>query len=214
MALQAEHGRCLAYEELEYTRGKLALKGSEEMKRLVFVFLVVYAIERILETFWKREKVKGEIIAFYTLPLLVGAHVVIYLVTFWEWVRLGDDEVIWWISLAGMLMVLASVAGRNWAIKTLGSYHSIHVETRQDHELIQCGPYRFVRNPYYLSNMVEVIGLPLASHAWFAMFISGFVYIPVLGFRMMVEEKALESKFQGPFAAYKRQVPRILPKLF
>lgn len=111
-------------------------------------------------------------------------------------------------------MVLTSIAGRNWAIKTLGLYHSIHIEIRANHEFIQSGPYRFVRNPYYLSNVIEAVGLPLAANAWFAILLSIFLYIPLLILRMILEERGLEKKFKSSFIDYKERVPRIFPKLF
>lgn len=183
------------------------------MKGLVFLFLVVYGIERILETFWKRKKIQGEIRASYTLPLLVGTCILIYLVTFWELVSKENRQITWWITMAGVVMVLASIAGRNWAIKTLGLYHSIHIEIRDNHELIRSGPYNFVRNPYYLSIVIESVGLPLAANARLGLLLSLFCYIPLVILRMVLEERALESKFKDQFVAYKRQVPRILPKL-
>lgn len=182
------------------------------MKQFAFGFLVLYGIARVLETFWKREKIKGMIIAPYTLLLLVVAHVLIFLLIFWEWARGSGHQILWWISSVGMIMVLVSVAGRYWAIKTLGLYHSIHIEVRENHELIQSGPYKFVRNPYYLSNMVEVVGLPLVANAWYAMAVSIFLYIPLLLLRMIVEENALEEKFKAAFVSYKRKVPRVIPK--
>lgn len=184
------------------------------MEELVFLFLVFYGIERILETFWKRKKIQGEIIASYTLHLLVGTSILIYLVILWEWAGLENRQVSWWITLGGVLMVLTSIAGRNWAIKTLGLYHSIHIEIRANHELFQSGPYRFVRNPYYLCNVIEAVGLPLAANAWFAILLSIFLYIPLLILRMILEERALEKKFKSSFIDYKEQVPRIFPKLF
>jgi len=183
------------------------------MKQLVFWLLVLYAIERIVETFWKRKKISGAIIAPYTLPLLIGTYVLMYLVTFWQWAYWDSGQSSTWIAFGGTLMILASIAGRNWAIQTLGLYHSIHIEIRADHECIRSGPYGFVRNPYYLSNMVEAIGVPLAANAWFALLGSVFLYIPLLALRLVLEEKALKEKFGSSFIDYKKRVPRIIPKI-
>ncbi len=184
------------------------------MKQLVFLFLFIYGIERILETFWKREKIEGIILASYTLPLLVGAYVLFYLVLLLEWAIWEPSQSSSWLTFAGMTMVLVSIGGRNWAIRTLGVYHSIHIEIRNDHELIRSGPYKFIRNPYYLSNMIEAIGLPLTVNAWFAISISSFVYIPLLILRMILEERALGEKLKSTFAFYKKEAPLILPKIF
>lgn len=183
------------------------------MKLLITVFLVIYGVERVLETFWKREKIQGQILAPYTLPLLVSAHVLLYLVILWDWIGREAREVSMWVSLVGCLMVVLSGAARNWAVTTLGLYHSIHIEIREHHELIQSGPYRLVRNPYYFGNIIEVLGLPLVANVWSGIFVSIFLYLPLLGLRIIMEEKALEQKFSTSFASYKREVPRIIPKL-
>src|SRR5881409_1294803 len=122
------------------------------MNQLISIFLVVYMIERGLETFWNREKINGEVKAPYTLYLLVGSYILMYLAIFLEWFSRDDRQVSAWISFGGIFLVLLSLMGRNWAIKTLGPYHSVHIEIRSGHELIQSGPYSFVRNPYYFSN--------------------------------------------------------------
>jgi len=184
------------------------------MNYFASIFLVAYVIERGLETFWNRQKIKGDTVAPYTLYVLVGSYTLVILIIFWELLRQGSQAVSGWMTLVGVILVLISLGGRNWAIRTLGPYHSIQIEIRPNHQLIQSGPYRFVRNPYYLSNIVEAIGLPLAANAEIASLLSLFVYVPLLVFRMILEERALERRFQDSFAAYKNSVPRILPRLF
>ena len=183
------------------------------MKNGVFLFLVLYAVERVIETFWKRTKSEGIIVARYSLPLILSAYVFFYLVIFWEWSRLAGPELRPALVMIGMFAVIASVVGRNWAIKTLGVYHSIHVEIRDRHQLIQSGPYRYVRNPYYLSNAIEAMGLLLVVRSRVALLTVVFVYIPLLVHRLLVEENALNKKFDGLFDEYTKHVPRIVPKL-
>ena len=123
-----------------------------------------------------------------------------------------EGEFSWWFLSTGIIMVIVSTIGRNWAINTLNLYHSIHIEIRENHELIQSGPYQYVRNPYYLSNLIEAIGLPLVVNAKLAMFIAVFVYIPLLIQRLILEEKALEDKFQAQFVDYRTRVPMVIPR--
>ncbi len=184
------------------------------MKLLVLLFLVFYGIERIVETFWRWKTVKGAIVAPVTLHLLVAAYISMYVVTLWEWGGLKVGPHTLWAALAAVILVLISMVGRHWAIRTLGLYHSIHIEIRENHELIQSGPYGAVRNPYYLSNVIEAIGIPLVASAWLAMTISIFLYMPLLILRLVLEERALAEKFKDSFAQYKRQAPRIVPKFF
>jgi len=184
------------------------------MKIAVLMFLVLYAVERLLETFWKREKVAGEIQIPYSLPLIIAVYVSLYLVVFYGWFRLDEQSFRRPIVMTGTILVITSVIGRNWAIKTLDVFHSIHIEIRNKHDLIQSGPYKYVRNPYYLSNIIEAIGLALMVGSRLALYISVLVYVPVLVHRMLLEEKSLSQKFGASFVKYEQQVPRIIPRLF
>ena len=171
-------------------------------------------MERVLETFWKRDTIKGEIIAPYTLYLLIGAHVVIFGVIIGEW-TLWDNRIHSWVPIYfGIAVVSGAAMCRNWSIHALGQYHSIHIEIRNRQKLITSGPYRFTRNPYYLSNAIEVLGLPLIADARLAFVFSLFLYFPALLLRMTLEEKALRGKFGSLFEDYTRRVPRTLPKFW
>jgi protein-S-isoprenylcysteine O-methyltransferase Ste14 len=182
------------------------------MKQVIFLFLIAYAVERLLETFWKRTKLKGRIIASYSISLIVTTYIGLYLVVIWDWYELEATLLCWPTVLVGMAGVIVSLLGRNWAIKTLGVYHSIHIEIRETHELICSGPYLYLRNPYYLSNVIEAIGLSLLVNSRLATSIAVFIYTPILLHRLILEEKALEAKFQALFVDYKRRVPMIFPR--
>lgn len=99
-----------------------------------------------------------------------------YLVILWDWYELSAASLSQLLMLAGMGAVIVSALGRNWAIKRLGMYHSINVEIRERHELVQAGPYSYLRNPYCLSNIIEAIGLPLVVDSKLAMFIALFIH--------------------------------------
>jgi protein-S-isoprenylcysteine O-methyltransferase Ste14 len=183
------------------------------MRQLVFWCLTFYGLERVLETFWKRNRIKGKIIAPYTLYLLVAVHTLIFVTVVFEWTFWEKQSYSTALSLVGLLCVFAAAILRNWSIRTLSMYHSIHIEIRDKHQLITNGPYIFTRNPYYLSNAVEVIGLPLLAGASFGIVLSLCLYLPSLGFRLMLEEYALEEKFGDAFRTFKSRVPRIFPDL-
>jgi len=183
------------------------------IKLFTLGFLFSYAVERVLETFWKRSKLHGKIVAPYSLPLIVSAYVSFYLAIFWDWSQMSEVQFSWWFVSIGIAMVIASTVGRHWAISTLGVYHSIHIEIREQHDLIESGPYQYTRNPYYLSNIVEAIGLPLIVNSKLAALIVLLVYLPLLFHRIVLEEKALEDKFNGKFIDYRARLPTLIPRL-
>jgi protein-S-isoprenylcysteine O-methyltransferase Ste14 len=79
--------------------------------------------------------------------------------------------------------------------------------------LVIRGPYRFVRNPM-ISGVVFVLiaeGLMLRSMphlAWaFLFLLINVIYIP------FAEEPPLENRFGEDYARYKRNVPRVIPRI-
>lgn len=183
------------------------------MQFLILGALLLYVIERILETFWRRHPIQGTIVASYTLYLLVAAHSLVFIATIYEWMNWNDNVYSRGQFVIGLFVIVLALLGRAWSIQTLGPYHSIHIEIRVPHPLITFGPYRFVRNPYYLSNALEIVGLPLLAGSSFGVILALILYWPALWLRMVSEESALQEAIRSPFFEYKLRVPRLLPKL-
>lgn len=179
------------------------------MRNILFGALFTYGVARLVETFRKRDKLKGRVVAAYTLYLLVAAHFAVFLVG-WHDVktlppRLAANNFI------GLIMVVAAAIGRFYSIRALGVYHSIQIEIRQNHPIVSHGPYFFTRNPYYLSNAVEVVGFPLMVNSFLAVAVAILLYWPCLYLRIILEERALLEAIKAPFADYMRRVPRFVP---
>ena len=180
------------------------------MKLFAESFLLAYAAARIAETFWIRPKLRGQIICRYSFPILVSAYITFYL-TVLTGVFANDGPMSSVALSTGVAVVLTSLVGRNWSIKTLGVFHSIHIEIRHQHLWVEAGPYGFVRNPYYLSNLIEAFGLALISNARRPLAILCLIYLPSLMHRLIVEERAHKANFQGTFEAYCMRVPALIP---
>lgn len=74
------------------------------------------------------------------------------------------------------------------------------------------GPYRFVRNPLYLGTWCMVAALAFAMPPTGALFT--MVLLTVFELRLILGEEAFLAKRLGEsYAAYKRQVPRLYPRL-
>lgn len=187
--------------------------NSRYERQVILGFLLLYGVERLLETFWKREKLNGYIKSEYSIYLLIGAYLIVYLSVIWESLAAAREGFTPWLALLGAWVVVLSTVGRIWAIRTLGSYHSIHVEIYEDHKLVTAGPYQYVRNPYYVSVILEMIGLSLIGNSFVTALATIIVYIPVLVLRIVLEEKALAEKFNGSFAEYAKRIPQLLPRI-
>jgi len=69
------------------------------------------------------------------------------------------------LDLVGLPVFLAGCAFVLWARRTLGKMWGLstsrEVKLRDDHQIVQTGPYAYVRNPMYFGWWVAVLGLLL-----------------------------------------------------
>ncbi len=83
---------------------------------------------------------------------------------------------------------------------------------KKNHELTVTGPYAHTRNPLYLGSMLVAAGLAVALGSWAIALVlaAGFamIYSPVIA----SEEGFLGTAFPE-FETYRRQVPRLIPRL-
>lgn len=182
------------------------------MRIFLLAGLLTYATARLIETFRKRGKVKGRVIAPYTLHFLVIGHVVVFLLALHDVLNRPVQFTI--INVVGILLVAIAAIARFYSVKTLGVYHSIQIEIRQNHPVISNGPYWFSRNPYYLSNAIEVVGFPVAVNSLLGATVALLIYWPCLYLRLVLEERALLEASEVAFSQYMRRVPRFIPSPF
>jgi len=101
---------------------------------------------------------------------------------------------------AGIPVSLAGLALRAWAAGHLA----------KNQELATSGPYAFLRNPLYAGTLLTAAGLVISARRWELLIlfaaVFGLVYLPVI----QLEEEHLSSLF-AKFAAYRRQVPLLIP---
>jgi len=114
------------------------------------------------------------------------------------------------IAWAGVVLCLAGLSFCIWARAILGRNWSGAVTLKEEHELIERGPYRLVRHPIYsgllamflataivLGHVGGIIGLVLV-------FISFWI-------KLSDEERVMLKQFPDQYAAYQRRVKRIIP---
>lgn len=104
--------------------------------------------------------------------------------------------------IGGMIITL-------WSLTTLGRNLSILPEARG---LVREGPYRFVRHPLYLGEMVAMLGvlLPVITTRNVAIF-AAFCALQL--WRTRYEEEVLAATF-AEYDEYRRRTARLLPGLF
>src|SRR5205085_2860448 len=119
-----------------------------------------------------------------------------------------------WIRVLAVGLFVAGLAVRWWAIVTLGRFFTVDVVVEKDHELVERGPFRWVRHPSYTGVLLAFLGWAMTLWNWVAMAV---VLVPVfVAFvrRMNVEEKALHRALGDRYVAYIRRTKRLIPGIY
>jgi hypothetical protein len=82
---------------------------------------------------------------------------------------------------------------------------------RQNEVLTVCGPYRFVRHPFYLAYLVVDIGLCLMIANIYVAAVYFPVWTVVYYFQIRSEEMKLHELFGDRYSEYRRRVPALIP---
>lgn len=80
-------------------------------------------------------------------------------------------------------------------------------------ELVEVGPYRFVRNPMYAAGLTSLLGWILWSPSLPLILAPVIFFVAAHVFVTLYEEPTLRRKFGAPYEAYCRRVPRWVPRL-
>ena len=171
---------------------------------------LLVAAARIVEVRTKRNIIAGKTKAKITLCLLVLAELALLIGSIIEFIKRGHPFS-WELLLAGCACALLSFWIRRLAIAELGKFWSLHIEIRDSHELIQSGPFRWVRHPAYLSMILEVASFAIILHAFYMLAAIPLFFLPVLMIRLKTEEVALIEKFGSAYREYQKRTPAIFP---
>lgn len=117
----------------------------------------------------------------------------------------------WPVFLAGMVLFVAGIVVRQWAIATLGRFFTTDVRLQSGQTVVEGGPYRFVRHPSYSGLLLSFVGIGLALGNWAAILI--FAVVPTVGlvFRIRVEERALLAGLGDPYRRFAASRARLVP---
>jgi protein-S-isoprenylcysteine O-methyltransferase Ste14 len=80
-------------------------------------------------------------------------------------------------------------------------------------DLVVVGFYRYVRNPMYFGILLMLIGYFLWYGYWSLLLYAVIVFGVIHLFVTLYEEPTLRKKFGASYEAYRRDVPRWIPKL-
>jgi protein-S-isoprenylcysteine O-methyltransferase Ste14 len=111
------------------------------------------------------------------------------------------------------ILALSGLAIMLWARVTLGRNWSGGVVLKEDHELIQRGPYAYVRHPIYSGVFLLLLGFAVLEGR-LSTFGVVLTVIVLLWLKASQEEKLLVSHFPAEYPAYRKRVKALIPFIF
>jgi len=107
-------------------------------------------------------------------------------------------------------IVFAGAAFTVWARIMLGRNWSAEVTFKQDHELIESGPYALARHPIYTGLIVMALGTAI-NYGRVVGFVLLFAMCGALWWKVREEERIMSSHFPNAYREYKMRVRAIIP---
>jgi protein-S-isoprenylcysteine O-methyltransferase Ste14 len=144
--------------------------------------------------------------------LMLWLSPLVYLINpaWMNWSKIGLPESVRWLGVGfGILCVL----GIYWLFSSIGSGISPTSATRQEHQLVTSGPYRWIRHPLYTVGSSLFIAFGMMSDNWFIALLGILAFIG-MAIRTPKEEANLIEKFGNEYRDYMKRTGRFFPKLY
>src|SRR5207342_1737570 len=145
------------------------------------------------------------------LVIMVSLAAGIYVAKQWPAAALPYGRM---FAIAGVVLFVAGLSLRWWAIITLGRFFTVDVTIEKDHELVERGPFRVVRHPSYTGVLMAFMGYALTLHNWAALLVTLLPILAAFIRRMNVEEEALSRALGSRYADYMRRTKRLVPFVY
>jgi protein-S-isoprenylcysteine O-methyltransferase Ste14 len=117
----------------------------------------------------------------------------------------------WPLFAAGLALMLAGIVVRQWAVAMLGRSFTVVVRVREGQEVIDTGPYRWVRHPSYTGMLMTFTGYGLALGNWISILLAVLAPLAGIVVRIHFEEQALLEGLGEPYRRFAEGRKRLVP---
>jgi len=172
---------------------------------IIFVFIL---LERLFEILRIKRAKSVKTYNRFTTYFLVLAYLSLNTIVIIELLQKRENNV--FFSLIGLIVYFVSISYRREAIRTLGIYFRPDISFVKDHSLCTSGIYSWVRHPYYFGAILEVVSIPVIFNSMLGLVFCLAINVPLLCYRVFIEEKALVDYFGDRYLNYASSVPMLL----
>ncbi len=112
--------------------------------------------------------------------------------------------------LAGTALIVLGLANDVWCALTLSRHSTTILPHRAVATLVTSGPYRFSRNPIYVSELVMTLGCGLLLRSPAIVLLIPMLFFALTKLAIEPEERHLREKFGEAFERFRARTPRWL----
>ena len=114
------------------------------------------------------------------------------------------------IRYVGLVVYLIFSWIQVWSFKSLGDNYSQEIVIKKKHDLITTGPFKIIRHPQYLCQILLDLGATAATLGYVVGFLA-LIEIPIYIMRASLEDKLLSKHFMENFSEYKKRSGFMIP---
>jgi protein-S-isoprenylcysteine O-methyltransferase Ste14 len=119
-----------------------------------------------------------------------------------------------WMRWLGAAVGLAALLPLFWLFTSIGSNISETVLTKEKHQLVTRGPFRWVRHPLYSVASIILVSMSILAANWFMLAMACLALVGIAAFVIPREEAELVRKFGPEYREYMERTGRLVPRLF
>jgi protein-S-isoprenylcysteine O-methyltransferase Ste14 len=114
--------------------------------------------------------------------------------------------------IGGLFLLASGYAGTLWCYSSLGDSWRIGIKKREKTPLVQHGPYRYVRHPIYVFQVIILIGAVILLPTLFSLLLL-LIHVCCVLIKALDEEAFLKSLHGSSYQKYLSITGRFFPKL-
>jgi protein-S-isoprenylcysteine O-methyltransferase Ste14 len=151
---------------------------------------------------------------WFTTAMRVGSLICLLAVLAWAFVGTslpGEVALPPWVGWVGLASAQAGAILLIWVQLALGVHVSGTLHLREDHRLVQHGPYARVRHPMYTAFILLFLGIGLLTHNLLVGTFLLSTQVWTIGWRLAAEERSLLERFGPEWVAYQQHTGVLTP---
>jgi protein-S-isoprenylcysteine O-methyltransferase Ste14 len=119
-----------------------------------------------------------------------------------------------WVQIAALVLLTLGTLLGHWATFANRFFAAVvRIQTDRGHQVVDTGPYRFVRHPGYAGLAISAVVVPLLLGSYWA-FIPAVLHLVALVIRTALEDRTLRDELPGYEEYTQRTQYRLLPPIW